>query len=35
VEIMDVDYKPTDASPARKTDLIVPRKLGTIRHLAE
>jgi len=35
VEIMNVDYKPTDGDPARKADLVIPRKLGIVRHLAE
>jgi len=35
IEIMDVDYKSTDESAAKKTDLIVLRKIGIVRHLAE
>ncbi|MBW8001153.1 MAG: hypothetical protein FVQ80_03920 [Planctomycetes bacterium] len=37
IEIMDVDYKdnPDSDTPAKKTDLIVPRNLGLIRNLAE
>jgi hypothetical protein len=35
VEIMDVDYAVKDDQPARKADLVVPRKHGLIRHLAE
>lgn len=35
VEIMNIDYRLDDSSPARKADLVVPRKLGTVRHLAE
>jgi hypothetical protein len=35
VEIMDVNYKITEDKPARTADLVVPRKLGLIRHLAE
>ena len=34
-EIMDVDYKIKEDQPARKADLVVPRKLGVIRHLGE
>ena len=34
-EIMDVDYKMKQDQPARKADLVVPRKLGVIRHLGE
>jgi hypothetical protein len=35
IEIMDVDYAVGKDKPARKADLVVPRKLGLIRHLAE
>jgi hypothetical protein len=35
VEIMDVNYKMTEDKPARTADLVVPRKLGLVRHLAE
>ena len=35
VEIMDVNYKTTEEQPPRTADLVVPRKLGIIRHLAE
>lgn len=35
VEIMDVDYRLSDGEVARKADLIIPRKLGAVRHLAE
>ncbi len=35
VEIMDVDYAVKDDQPTRKADLVVPRKHGLIRHLAE
>jgi len=35
VEIMDVNYKMKEDQPARKADLIVPRKLGVVRHLGE
>jgi hypothetical protein len=35
VEIMDVNYKTKEDQPARKADLIVPRKLGVVRHLGE
>ena len=34
-EIMDVSYKIKEDQPARTADLVVPRKLGVIRHLAE
>jgi hypothetical protein len=35
IEIMDVDYKVKEDEPARETDLVVPRKLGVVRHLGE
>lgn len=35
IEIMDVDYSPSEDNPARKADVIVPRKYGIIRHLGE
>ena len=35
IEIMDVNYKTKEDQPARKADLIVPRKLGIVRHLGE
>ncbi len=35
VEIMDVNYKVKEDQPARTADLVVPRKLGVIRHLGE
>ncbi len=35
IEIMDVNYKIKEDQPARTADLVVPRKLGVIRHLAE
>jgi len=35
VEIMDVNYKINEDQPARKADVVVPRKLGVIRHLGE
>jgi len=35
VEIMDVNYAVKQGEPTRKADLVVPRKLGLIRHLAE
>lgn len=35
IEIMDVDYSVGDEKTIRKADLIVPRKLGLVRHLAE
>lgn len=35
IEIMNVNYKTTEDQPARTADLVVPRKLGIVRHLAE
>ncbi|MBN1807411.1 MAG: hypothetical protein JW837_19345 [Sedimentisphaerales bacterium] len=35
IEIMNVDYKITRDKPAKVADLVVPRRLGLIRHLAE
>ncbi len=35
IEIMDVNYKTTEDQQARTADLVVPRKLGLIRHLGE
>ena len=35
IEIMNVDYKITEDKPARIADLVIPRKLGLVRHLAE
>jgi hypothetical protein len=35
IEIMNVNYKVKEDQPARTADLVVPRKLGLIRHLAE
>ena len=35
IEIMDVDYKANEDQPARTADLVVPRKLGVVRHLGE
>jgi len=35
VEIMDVNYKIKEDQPARKADVVVPRKRGVIRHLGE
>jgi hypothetical protein len=35
IEIMDVSYKIKQDQPTRKADLIVPRKLGVVRHLGE
>ncbi len=35
IEIMDVDYLVKEGESARRADLVVPRKLGLIRHLAE
>ncbi len=35
IEIMNVNYKTTEDKPPRTADLVVPRKLGLIRHLGE
>jgi len=35
IETMDVNYKIKEDQPSRKADLIVPRKLGIVRHLGE
>jgi hypothetical protein len=35
IEIMNVNYKVKEDQPARIADLVVPRKLGLIRHLGE
>jgi hypothetical protein len=35
IEIMDVNYAVKKDEPTRKADLVVPRKLGLIRHLGE
>lgn len=35
IEIMNVNYKTTEDQPARTADLVVPRKLGLVRHLGE
>ena len=35
IEMMDVDYAVGEQVPLRKADLVVPRKCGIIRHLAE
>jgi len=35
IEIMDVNYAVKPDQPTRTADLVVPRKLGLIRHLAE
>lgn len=35
IEIMDTDYRLDEYEPARKADLVVPRRLGVVRHLAE
>ncbi len=35
IEIMDIDYTVKKDQPARKTDLVVPRKYGVIRNLGE
>ena len=33
IEIMDIDYKIKDTDPSRKADLVMPRRLGVVRHL--
>jgi hypothetical protein len=35
IEVMDVNYKVKEDQPAKKADLVVLRKYGVIRHLAE
>jgi hypothetical protein len=35
IEIMDVNYKTKDDQPAKTADIVVPRKLALVRHLAE
>ena len=35
IEVMDVDYETKEDEPAKKADLVVPRKYGVIRHLGE
>ncbi len=35
IELMDIDYIVKEGQPARKADLVVPRKYGVIRHLGE
>jgi len=35
IELMDVDYKIDNGSPARKADIVVSRKCGFVRHLGE
>jgi len=35
IEIMDVNYKIKEDQSARTADLVVPRKLGVVRHLGE
>jgi hypothetical protein len=35
IEIMDVNYAVKQDEPKRRADLVVPRKLGVVRHLAE
>jgi hypothetical protein len=35
IEIMDVNYAIKQGDSARRADLVVPRKLGLIRHLGE
>jgi hypothetical protein len=35
IEVMDIDYAVEEGQPARRADLVVPRKHGLIRHLAE
>jgi len=35
VEIMDVDYKTPENNKPKKTDMVVPRQYGLIRHMGE
>ena len=35
LSIMDVDYSGTNDTPPRKADLVIPRTLSVVRHLAE
>ena len=35
IEIMDVDYRTDPSQTPRKADIVVPRKLGIVRHLGE
>jgi len=35
IEVMDVNYRVKEDQPAKKADLVVLRKYGVIRHLAE
>lgn len=35
IEVMDVNYGLGEGQPVKKGDLVVPRKHGIIRHLAE
>jgi hypothetical protein len=35
IEIMDVNYAAQLGQPTRKADLVIPRKHGLVRHLAE
>ena len=35
IEIMDVDYRTGAEQAPRKADMVVPRKLGAVRHLGE
>ena len=35
IEIMDIDYTVKDGESPCKADIVVPRKLGLIRHLGE
>jgi hypothetical protein len=35
IEVMDVDYRTKEDTPAKKADLVVLRKYGVIRHLGE
>lgn len=35
IEIMDTNYSSIETEPVRKADIVVPRKLGVVRHLGE
>ena len=35
LSLMDIEYAPSEEDAPRKADLIVPRIVGVIRHLAE
>ena len=35
IELMEIQFKLDEKSEARMADIIVPRKIGQIRHMAE